>query len=408
MTRRDLQIDMREKKRPWDIGKSFAEAAPIGPIHPVAAVGHPAKGRIWLDVNGTTRQHGDLADLIWDVPNTLAFLSQYYELLPGDLVFTGTPAGVAAVGPGDRLDGGVDGVGTLSIVIAAAARVIPFAAEFVERGYNNRAACPDHPHWFAEYARRSAAVLTRASTSAATCATARGERRRSICSCRAGPARGTFVFLHGGYWRALDKADFALRRRTVRRPRHRRGQRQLRPVPRRDRRRHRRRDAGGRWRGSPARATRHGADTARVVVGGHSAGGHLAAMMFCTRLAGAGFRARAVPRRRRRCRASTTSTPMPLFSFNVDLQLDEASARALSPVRSPGDDGRAAADRRRWRRDRRSSSARRVCCGRLWPAHRPAGATAPLIVAGQEPLQRGRRLSPNPTANSSRATLALF
>jgi fumarylpyruvate hydrolase len=118
MTRRDLQIDMREKKRPWDIGKSFAEAAPIGPIHPVAAVGHPAKGRIWLEVNGVVRQDGDLAGLIWDVPNTLAFLSQYYELLPGDLVFTGTPAGVAAVGPGDRLDGGIKGVGTLSVVIA--------------------------------------------------------------------------------------------------------------------------------------------------------------------------------------------------------------------------------------------------------------------------------------------------
>jgi fumarylpyruvate hydrolase len=117
MTRRDLQINMREKKRPWDIGKSFAEAAPIGPIHPVSAVGHPAKGRIWLDVNGTTRQQGDLSDLIWDVPNTLAFLSQFYELLPGDLVFTGTPSGVAPVVAGDRLSGGVEGVGTLSIAI---------------------------------------------------------------------------------------------------------------------------------------------------------------------------------------------------------------------------------------------------------------------------------------------------
>ena len=120
MTRRDLQIDMREKKRPWDVGKSFVEAAPIGPVHPVAAVGHPARGRIWLDVNGTTRQQGDLAELIWDVPHTLAFLSRYYELLPGDLVFTGTPAGVAALVPGDRLDGGIAGLGTLSIVIAEA------------------------------------------------------------------------------------------------------------------------------------------------------------------------------------------------------------------------------------------------------------------------------------------------
>jgi fumarylpyruvate hydrolase len=119
MTRRDLQVEMREKKRPWDVGKSFAESAPIGPVHPVAAVGHPLRGRIWLDVNGTPRQEGDLADLIWDVPHTLAFLSRYYELLPGDLVFTGTPAGVSAVVPGDRLVGGIDGLGSLSIVIAA-------------------------------------------------------------------------------------------------------------------------------------------------------------------------------------------------------------------------------------------------------------------------------------------------
>ena len=118
MTRRDLQNEMREKKRPWDIGKSFADAAPIGPIHPVAAVGHPARGKIWLDVNGTRRQAGDLADMIWDVPHTIAFLSQYYELLPGDLIFTGTPAGVGAVVPGDRLAGGIDGLGTLAVTVA--------------------------------------------------------------------------------------------------------------------------------------------------------------------------------------------------------------------------------------------------------------------------------------------------
>jgi fumarylpyruvate hydrolase len=117
MTRRDLQNDMREKKRPWDIGKSFAEAAPIGPIHPAAACGHPAKGAIWVDVNGERRQTGDLADMIWDVPHTLAFLSTYYELLPGDLVFTGTPSGVGAVVAGDRLDGGIDGLGGLAVVV---------------------------------------------------------------------------------------------------------------------------------------------------------------------------------------------------------------------------------------------------------------------------------------------------
>jgi fumarylpyruvate hydrolase len=118
MTRRDLQNDMREKKRPWDLGKSFAQAAPIAPIHPVALTGLLDRGAIRLDVNGERRQQGDLADMIWDVPHTLAFLSQYYELLPGDLVFTGTPAGVGAVVAGDRLDGHIDGLTPLSIVIA--------------------------------------------------------------------------------------------------------------------------------------------------------------------------------------------------------------------------------------------------------------------------------------------------
>ena len=118
MTRRDLQIEMREKKRPWDLGKSFAEAAPIGPVHPVAKVGHPSRGRIELDVNGETRQQGDLADMIWDVPHILHFLTQYYELLPGDLVFTGTPAGVGAVVSGDLLVGRIEGLGTLNVRIA--------------------------------------------------------------------------------------------------------------------------------------------------------------------------------------------------------------------------------------------------------------------------------------------------
>jgi fumarylpyruvate hydrolase len=117
MTRRDLQNDMREKKRPWDIGKSFASAAPVAPIHLVADIGHPARGAIRLAVNGAVRQQGDLAEMIWDVPHTLAFLSQYYKLLPGDLVFTGTPSGVSAVVPGDRLEGHIDGLSPLSLVI---------------------------------------------------------------------------------------------------------------------------------------------------------------------------------------------------------------------------------------------------------------------------------------------------
>jgi fumarylpyruvate hydrolase len=119
MTRRDLQIDMREKKRPWDLGKSFAQAAPIGPVQAVSEVGHPQRGRISLDVNGVTKQRGDLADMIWDVPHILHFLSQFYELLPGDLVFTGTPAGVGPVVAGDLLVGRIEGLGQLSVRIAA-------------------------------------------------------------------------------------------------------------------------------------------------------------------------------------------------------------------------------------------------------------------------------------------------
>jgi len=117
MTRRDLQIEMRERKRPWDLGKSFAQAAPIAPIHRAADIGHPTRGAIRVSVNGHVKQQGDLAELIWDVPHTLAFLSKYYELMPGDLVFTGTPAGVGPVVVGDRLDGHIDGLTPLSIEI---------------------------------------------------------------------------------------------------------------------------------------------------------------------------------------------------------------------------------------------------------------------------------------------------
>jgi fumarylpyruvate hydrolase len=120
MTRRDLQNDMREKKRPWDIGKSFAQAAPIAPIHPAAKTGPLTEGEITLEVNGQRRQHGDLRDMVWDVPNMLAFLSQMYRLEPGDLVFTGTPAGVGPVVVGDRLEGRIDGLTPLTIEITAA------------------------------------------------------------------------------------------------------------------------------------------------------------------------------------------------------------------------------------------------------------------------------------------------
>lgn len=117
MTRRDLQATAKESRRPWDMAKSFAHAAPIGPIHPVGGGAHRRRGAITLDVNGTRRQTGDLHDMIWDVAHTLAFLSKLCELEPGDLVYTGTPAGVAAVVAGDRLDARVVGLAPLVLDI---------------------------------------------------------------------------------------------------------------------------------------------------------------------------------------------------------------------------------------------------------------------------------------------------
>ena len=117
MTRRDLQIAARDLGRPWDFGKAFDQSAPIAAIHPAVQTGHLSKGGIWLEVNGRIRQQGDLAELIWSVPETIAFLSRYYLLQPGDLIFTGTPAGVGAVVRGDRLRGGVEGLDELIVEI---------------------------------------------------------------------------------------------------------------------------------------------------------------------------------------------------------------------------------------------------------------------------------------------------
>jgi len=118
MTRRDLQGEAKKTGRPWDFGKSFAQSAPIGEIHRAADIGHLNKGAIWLDVNGKRRQTGDLSELVWDVPHTLSFLSQYYDLMPGDLIYTGTPAGVNAVVPGDTLHGHIDKLSDLRIAIS--------------------------------------------------------------------------------------------------------------------------------------------------------------------------------------------------------------------------------------------------------------------------------------------------
>lgn len=116
LTRRDLQSEAKDKGRPWDTGKGFDRSAPISAITPRAGL---ANGRIWLQVNGALRQQGMLADMIWSVPEIIAELSTLFELAPGDLIFTGTPAGVAALQPGDRLEGGVDGLETLTISIDA-------------------------------------------------------------------------------------------------------------------------------------------------------------------------------------------------------------------------------------------------------------------------------------------------
>lgn len=118
MTRRDLQAAAKEMRRPWDFGKAFEGAAPIGPIYPVTTHGHHTSGAIWLKVNGQPRQKGDLRDMIWPVPDMIVFLTEYYTLRPGDLIMTGTPAGVGAVVTGDQLVGGVDGLGELSVTIA--------------------------------------------------------------------------------------------------------------------------------------------------------------------------------------------------------------------------------------------------------------------------------------------------
>ena len=115
MTRRDLQAEAKKMGRPWDVGKAFDGSAPCTPIRPAAEIGHPTKGAVWLEVNGAPRQRGDLAQLIWKIPEMIAYLSTLFTLAPGDLVFTGTPAGVGPVERGDLLRGGVDGVGTLTV-----------------------------------------------------------------------------------------------------------------------------------------------------------------------------------------------------------------------------------------------------------------------------------------------------
>ena len=117
MTRRDLQLEARDKGRPWEFGKSFALSAPVGVVHRVAEVGHPASAAISLTVNGQPRQASDIAKLIWSVAECIAVLSEYETLEPGDLIMTGTPEGVNAVVAGDLMRGAIAGLGEIEVQI---------------------------------------------------------------------------------------------------------------------------------------------------------------------------------------------------------------------------------------------------------------------------------------------------
>ncbi len=117
LTRRDLQAAAKKAGQPWDMAKGFDHSAPVGAIAPASAIGHPAAGGIRLAVNGAARQNSDLSDMIWSVGEIIARLSRFVELRAGDLIFTGTPEGVGPVRPGDRLEGGIDGVGVVSVTI---------------------------------------------------------------------------------------------------------------------------------------------------------------------------------------------------------------------------------------------------------------------------------------------------
>jgi fumarylpyruvate hydrolase len=122
MTRRDLQFESRDKGRPWDTGKNVEQSSPLGLIHPAADVGHIANGRIALTVNGAVKQDADIADLIWSVPEVIAYVSRFYRLEQGDLIYTGTPAGVGAVVSGDTIVVSIAGLSDCTIEVGPAAR----------------------------------------------------------------------------------------------------------------------------------------------------------------------------------------------------------------------------------------------------------------------------------------------
>ncbi|MBW8735401.1 MAG: fumarylacetoacetate hydrolase family protein, partial [Asticcacaulis sp.] len=117
MTRRDLQAEAKKKGRPWDVAKNVEQSAPIGLIHPVADVPAMDTGAITLTQNGDVKQSGDLSDMIWPIPDVIAYISRFYALDTGDLIYTGTPEGVGSVRPGDRLLVRIAGLSDLDVVI---------------------------------------------------------------------------------------------------------------------------------------------------------------------------------------------------------------------------------------------------------------------------------------------------
>ncbi|MEM5403158.1 fumarylacetoacetate hydrolase family protein [Paraburkholderia unamae] len=117
MTRRDLQMKMREMGRPWEIGKAFDLSAPVGPVHPASEAGHFENAGLWLTVNGETKQKSDVSHLIWSVAETVSYLSKFFRLEPGDVIFTGTPEGVGPVKTGDTLKVGVERLGELTVKV---------------------------------------------------------------------------------------------------------------------------------------------------------------------------------------------------------------------------------------------------------------------------------------------------
>ena len=118
LTRRDLQAVAKDAGRPWDMAKGFDASAPCSPLIPAAKLGHPQDARIWLEVNGALRQEGKLDEMIWPIADVISHLSRLVTLAPGDLIYTGTPAGVAALKPGDQVRGGVEGVTEFALSIA--------------------------------------------------------------------------------------------------------------------------------------------------------------------------------------------------------------------------------------------------------------------------------------------------